>query len=276
MKNKPKFGLALSGGGARGIAHIGILKALEENGISPVAISGTSMGAIVAVAYGLGIEYDEMIRLITNEAKPLRLKDVNLRKTGIFNLDRVRKIFEAYAKKDDFSVLKIPTFITVTNLNLGTYEIISEGKFIDYTIASASIPLLFSPKQIGNTFYVDGGLTKNMAAKVLRKHCDKVIGVHVNHIAKTNEFRRMKDIASRAYHLAVYNTILDELDFCDYLLDPPVIRQFKTLDFNKAQAIFELGYNEGLKLSNLLLTEKGNRLRNSIEKLRKSILDRIR
>ncbi len=274
MKNKTKYGLALSGGGARGIAHIGVLKALEENGIAPSVVSGTSMGAIVAVAYGLGIGYDELLHLISKEARPLRMKDVNLKKMGFFDLDRLRKVFMERAPKDDFSILKIPTFITVTNLNKGIYEIKSEGKFIDYTIASASIPILFRPMQIGETYYVDGGLTKNMAARVLLPYCDKVIGVHVNHIGETNEFRRMKDIASRAYHLAVYNTILEELDSCDYLLDPPATRKFKTLDFQKAEEICEVGYLEGLKLAEQL-NARQSIFKLTIIRLRKSVLERI-
>jgi len=274
MKNKTKYGLALSGGGARGIAHIGVLKALEENGIVPSVLSGTSMGTLVAVAYGLGIGYDEMLRFITKEARPLRVRDMNLKKMGLFDLERVRKVFEERAPKDDFSVLKVPVFITVTNLNKGTYEIKSEGKFIDYAIASASIPVLFTPAKIGDNYYVDGGLTKNMAARVLQPYCDKVIGVHVNHIGEINEFRRMKDIASRAYHLAVYNTILEELDSCDYLLDPPATRQFKTLDFQKAEEIFEVGYFEGLKLADLLNSHQ-TLLKQTISRLRKSILERI-
>ena len=264
----------MSGGGARGIAHIGVLKALEENGIVPSVLSGTSMGTLVAVAYGLGIGYDEMLHFITKEARPLRMKDINLKKMGLFDLERVRKVFLERAPKDDFSVLKMPVFITVTNLNKGTYEIKSEGKFIDYTIASASIPVLFTPIQIDNTYYVDGGLTKNMAARVLQPYCDKVIGVHVNHIGENFEFKRMKDIAARSYHLAVYNTILDELDYCDYLLDPPATRQFKTLDFQKAEEIFEVGYLEGLKLADLL-NSRQTLLKQTIGRLRKSILDRI-
>ncbi len=270
--NKTKFGLALSGGGARGIAHIGVLKALEENGIKPSVISGTSMGALVAVTYGLGIDYDEMLYMVKKGANPLRLKSLNLRKQGIFDLDTVRQAFEKRAAKDDFDVLKIPTFITVTNLNTGKYEIISKGKFIDYTLASASIPLLFTPVKIGNSIYVDGGLTKNMAAAAIKPHCDKVIGVHVNHIGFMDDISGVKDIASRTFHLAVYNTILNELDYCDYIIDPPATTKYGVLDFNKAQEIFELGYDEGLKLAEQLNSDNSSPLKSAIEKLKKTIL----
>lgn len=248
MKRRYSYGLALSGGGARGIAHLGILLAMEESGFHPSVISGTSMGAMVAVGYGLGIPVMEMLSILKNEIKPVHITNINIHRLGIFNLQKVENLFREMAPKDDFSILKIPTFLSVTNLNSGHNEIISEGKFIEFTIASASIPLLFRPAIIDGTYYVDGGLTKNMAAEILKDKCDKLIGVHVNHIAKKENFRRMKDIAARTYHLAIYNTIRNELGYCDYVVDPPGTRHYTTLDFNKAEEIFDVGYQEGLKL----------------------------
>jgi len=248
MKHQTMYGLALSGGGARGIAHLGILQALEENNIHPTVISGTSMGALVAVGYGLGISPVEMLQIINSEIKPLTLSNMNMRRMGFFNLKKVEKLFRQWAPTDDFSTLKIPTFITVTNLNTGHFEIKSKGPLVAFTIASASIPLLFCPVIIDGTYYVDGGLTKNMAAQVLQGKCDKIIGSHVNHIAEIDTFKRIKDVAARSYHLAVFNTIRDELKYCDYVVDPPKTRIYSTLDFNKADEIFEVGYREGLFL----------------------------
>jgi NTE family protein len=248
MRKKISYGLALSGGGARGIAHLGMLQAMEENNIHPDVISGTSMGALVAVGYGLGMQPVEMLNMINREIKPLTLSNMNMRRMGLFNLKKVEKLYRQWAPTDDFSALKIPTFITVTNLNTGHFEIKSEGPLVAFTIASASIPLLFCPVIINGTYYVDGGLTKNMAAHVLQDKCDKIIGSHVNHIAEINSFKRMKDVAARSYHLAVFNTIRDELGYCDYVVDPPNTRLYSTLDFNKADEIFEVGYREGLLL----------------------------
>ena len=260
MRNKITYGLALSGGGARGIAHLGVLQALTENNIQPAAISGTSMGALVAVGYGLGIQPKEMLKVINREIKPLTLSNMNMRRMGLFNLKKVEKLFHQWAPTDNFNALKIPTFITVTNLNTGHFEIKSEGQLVAFTIASASIPLLFCPVIINGTYYVDGGLTKNMAIQVLKDKCDKVIGSHVNHIAEIDSFKRMKDIAARSYHLAVFNTIRDELTQCDYIVDPPDTRNYSTLDFNKADEIFEVGYREGLLLAEKLMAdEKANR-----------------
>ena len=252
MKKRPAYGLALSGGGARGIAHLGVLMALEENGVRPAVISGTSMGALVAVGYGLGIPIPEMLSLIKNQIKPIHITNIDMRRLGVFRLRKVEELFRNLAVEDDFSILKTPVYLSVTNLNTGQNEIRSKGRLVNFAIASASIPLLFRPVVIDGVYYVDGGLTKNMAAEVLKDKCDKLIGVHVNHIAEKNNFRRMKDIAARSYHLAIYNTIRNELGYCDYIVDPPGTRQYTTLDFNKADEIYDIGYQEGLNLAKML------------------------
>ena len=256
MKRNTKYGLALSGGGARGIAHLGVLQALEENNIRPSVMSGTSMGAMVAVSYALGMSPKEILQFIKEDVRPTALSNVDMKRRGIFNLNKVEKFLREKSGINDFSALKIPVYITVTNLNTGKFEIKSEGKLIEYVMASASIPLLFRPVVIDGTHYVDGGVIKNLSAQVLKGKCDKIIGIHVNHISSQSDFRRMKDVAVRTYHLAVYNTIADEKSFCDYFVDPPETRDFSTLDFQKADDIFDLGYREGIKLAAKLIADE--------------------
>ncbi|MBN2615741.1 MAG: patatin-like phospholipase family protein [Bacteroidales bacterium] len=259
MKRKTTYGLALSGGGARGIAHLGILQALEENDIIPVVMSGASMGSLVSVGYALGLKPKEMLQLIEEEVKPFSLTNTNLSRNGLFSMKKVEKIFREKAVPDDFSTLNIPVYVTVTNLNTGKFEIHSKGPLVSYTLASATIPLVFKPVVIDDVYYVDGGLTKNMAAQILEGKCDIVIGINVNHIAQENSFKRMRDVAARTYHLAVHNTIRDELDYCNYVVDPPETTKFSPFDFQKAAEIYEIGYREGLKLAELLKKEEAKK-----------------
>ncbi len=258
MRRKIKYGLALSGGGARGIAHLGVLQALEENAIFPVAVSGTSMGAMVAVSYALGIPPKEILEFIEEEVRPTALKNMDLKRMGIFNLNKVEHFLREKIQTNDFGSLNLPVFITVTNLNTGKYEIRSEGKLIEYVMASASIPLLFRPVLIDGAYYVDGGVTKNLSAKILMGKCDKIIGVHVNHISEQTDFHRMKDVAVRVYHLAIHNTLINEKESCDYFVDPPDTIGYSALDFDKAREIFDLGYREGLKLAKKLQADESN------------------
>ncbi len=245
-----KYGLALSGGGARGIMHLGLLQAMNDFGFSPAAISGTSMGAIVGAFYAMGVEPFEVLKLIKEKADRKHIFQMRMRyrhTTGIFRMSLIEETLRKYARQDDFSTLKIPLFISVTNITSGKNEIIKSGKFIDYVIASASIPVLFQTRVINGSHYVDGGLSKNLAAKVLKDECDVIVGVHSNHIVEDRTINNIKDVAERCFQLSIFNTVKNEIKYCDYLIDPPKARDFNTFDFHKADEIFEIGYNEGIK-----------------------------
>jgi NTE family protein len=256
MSNKNiRYGLALSGGGARGLMHLGVLQAMNDRNFYPAAISGTSMGAIVAAFYAMGIEPYDVLNIIkdrSNQIKAIKIRMKHRKATGLFKIALLEKNLIKFAPADDFAALKIPIYISVSNLTTGKNEIHSKGKFIDYVIASASIPILFETRQINGHHYVDGGLTKNMAVQVLTEKTDKIIGVHSNYISENHEIKNIKDVAERCFQLSIFNTVKNELSYCDYLIDPPEVRQFSTFDFLKAERIFEIGYREGLKfLENL-------------------------
>ncbi len=244
------YGLALSGGGARGIIHLGVLQALIDNNIKISAISGTSMGAIVGAFFAMGVEPNEVLELIIRESESTRIfKSLKhfKRITGFFDIPLLGRHLHRFCEANDFSALKIPLYVSVSNLTKGENEIISSGPLIDYVIASASIPVIFETKVINGDHYVDGGLTKNLAASVLKADCEKVIGIHANYINKNLQIKGMKDVAERSFQIAIFNTILDEFRYCDYVIDPPQARKYKIFDFKKAKEIFTVGYEEGVK-----------------------------
>jgi len=257
VKNKKiSYGLALSGGGARGIIHLGVLQAMNDIGFYPEAISGTSMGAIVAAFYAMGVEPFEVLKLIKKKASRKHIFKIRIRHrnaTGFFKISLLEENLRKFAGIHDFSALKIPLYISVTNLTTGKNEIHGKGAFIDYVIASATIPILFETRFINGYHYVDGGLSKNMAVKVLKKNTDKIIGVHSNYITENRDIKNMKDVAERCFQLSIFNTVKNEIKYCDYLIDPPAARNFSTFDFDKADRIFEIGYDEGLKFAKTLM-----------------------
>jgi len=250
FNRKTTYGLALSGGGARGIIHLGVLQAMNDMEFYPTALSGTSMGAIVAAFYAMGMEPREVLKIVKEKADRKHIFSIRIRHratTGLFKITLLEENLKKYCPIDDFSAFKIPLFISVTNLTTGKNEIHSQGKFIDYVIASATIPILFETRIINGNHYVDGGLSKNMAAQVLQNHVDKIIGIHSNHIVENKNITTMKDVAERCFQLSIFNTVKDELNYCDYLIDPPKARNYSTFDFDKADEIFEIGYQEGLE-----------------------------
>ena len=240
---KSKVGISLSGGGARGIAHIGVLAALKKYGIHPEIISGTSMGAIVGVLYASGYEPEQILDLI----KLRRLHKViswAFPSGGLLDLDKVEEVLREHLPNDRFSALKKKFYCAVTNLNSGESELISSGKLIDFVLASASIPIVFQPRIIDGKSYVDGGLLNNLPVEPLLNDADIIIGVHVNHNEEMKEVSGMKTIAERSFRLAIGKNVSEKFSLCDFVIDPPQIRKFSTFDFSKADEIYQIGFDE--------------------------------
>jgi len=244
LNPKPyKFGIALSGGGARGIVHIGVLEALHKYGIRPEIISGTSMGALVGVFYAAGYEPRQILDLVKMN-KTMKLFKWQLPSSGLIDLKKLLSVLEKNIGTDDFSALTKPFYCSVVNLNSGHSEIKSSGKLFQWVLASASIPVIFEPQIIDGMTYVDGGLLNNLPVDCIRDQCRIMIGVHVNHNGPEENITGIKTVAERTFRLAVGQNVRDSLAKCDFVIDPPETRRFNTFDFKKADEIFQIGFEE--------------------------------
>ncbi len=242
--SKPyKFGIALSGGGARGILHLGVLEALRKYGIHPEIISGTSIGALVGVFYASGMEPLQILELVKS-SKLHRMINWKLPSGGLLDLKKALHILEKNIPEDDFSSLKKPFFCTVSNLNSGLTETKSSGKLFQWVLASASIPVIFEPQMIDGKTYVDGGLFNNLPADCIRDQCRFLIGVHVNRNDQEENITGFKAIAERTFRLIFAKNVHESLAVCDFVIDPPQTRLFNTFDFGKADEIFKIGFDE--------------------------------
>ena len=163
-------------GGARGIAHIGALQALEENGISPDLISGASAGSIVGALYASGKSPQEMLTIF-KETSLYKLFKFTISTAGLTDLDNLKTILGQHIEQDSFEALQKKLFICVTNLNLGRFEIFSKGELFELVAASSSIPILFSSRNFNGYTYADGGLLNNLPVEPLVGNCDLLIGV---------------------------------------------------------------------------------------------------
>ncbi|GET27632.1 patatin-like phospholipase family protein [Prolixibacter sp. NT017] len=244
---KVRFGVALSGGGARGFAHIGALKALEEYGLQPDVVSGTSMGALVGVLYAAGYAPDEISEMIRHE-KFYRLIDIRLRKGGLLNLKKVQDLLTEKIEDNDFSALKKPFYVSVANLNTGANEVRHSGRLFEFVIASSSIPLVFTPQKIDGQTYVDGGLFNNLPADAIRDKVDVIIGIHANHNSPVEEISGTREIAERCFQLSIAQNVEKSRELCDYFIDPPEARRFGTFDFPQIDRIMEVGYQEAVRV----------------------------
>ncbi len=244
---KIKLGIALSGGAARGIAHIGVLRALEEQGLAPEVVAGTSMGAIVGMLYAAGIVPDDIQRMLKKE-KIYNVLGFSFLKNGLFNMNPLKEIFEEALEGSDFSILKKDFYVAVSNLNTGRGEIHSEGSnLFEYVIASASIPFIFPPQEINGQTYIDGGLFNNLPSEPLVGRCDRIIGVHVNFNGLEKEIKGTKTIVERSFHLAIEQNVKLSRSYCDYYMEPRELKEFSSWDYDKVDQIVEIGYESAMK-----------------------------
>ena len=237
-----QHGIALSGGGTRGFAHLGALKALEEYGVPIHYVAGTSAGAIVGALYASGMEPEEIHRLI-KDRNVFSFTKIRIPRQGFFSLDGLAEFMQEHIEEKNLEELPLPLTVTATNLNKGRVEYFSEGSIFDAVIASASIPVIFSPVRIHDSEYCDGGVYDNLPSQFLRNRCEKVIGVNISPIEPANEKLSLLDIASRSFQLGVNANVVKSISECDLYIEPVDIRKYGLLDTTMADDIFLSGYD---------------------------------
>ena len=179
-------GIVLSGGGSRGIAHIGVLQALVENGIVPEAVSGTSAGAIVGALYAGGHSFEKMLDFFLKKS-PFRMSKVAFPGRGVLNTEKIVPDFLEYFPADSFEALGKRLFVTATDLVAARREIFASGPLIRAVLASCSVPMVFTPTRVGERLFADGGIIDNFPVEPLLGLCDVVLGVHVSPLTSLDE-----------------------------------------------------------------------------------------
>ncbi|MES2731291.1 MAG: patatin-like phospholipase family protein [Bacteroidota bacterium] len=244
-----KIGVALSGGGARGIAHLGVLKALLEQGIVPDMISGVSAGAIAGALYASGYHPDEVLEIIVS-TKMFRFMRPAMSRVGILKMERTDEIYLKYLTGNSFEKLNIPLVVSATNLNLGQTVYFSTGELIKAVQASSCIPVLFEPIIFNGNTYADGGILNNLPVEPLLETCDCIIGVHANPYDTQLRLKSMKAVIERSLLLAIHNNVVQRIKCCDLFIEPSELKHFVTFDIAKARQIFEIGYRHTMAMAN--------------------------
>ncbi len=307
-----KIGLALSGGGAKGFAHIGVLKVLEEAGIKVDVITGTSMGAVVGGLYAIGYTTAELedIALYTdwnelfNETRPRKYQAIFQDQSserlilsvpyqdGSVSLPRgliegqkisllLNELTLAYHDVNNFRELPIPYAAVVTNLETGEGVMFDSGYLPEVIRASTAIPSVFKPVTIGDSLYIDGGVIRNIPATDARKlGADFVISSDVGDpILPSDSLRSFIDIMSQSVGFLRERSNITQREESDLLISPE-IRDYSTFDFNKADELIKLGEEAARKvlpqLRELQKKQKGNPHRTYSEKPDQVSISQIR
>ncbi|OGS74289.1 MAG: hypothetical protein A3F91_04380 [Flavobacteria bacterium RIFCSPLOWO2_12_FULL_35_11] len=254
------IGLALSGGGMKGIAHIGVIKALEENNIHPTHISGSSMGAMVGAFYAAGYPPKEILAFF--KAVPLFYPTrYAFGKPGIIDPANFYQDFKKYFPEDNFKALQKKLFVTTVDMLTGNLKVFDKGELIRPILASSAFPGICSPVAINDGLYADGGILDNFPIAPLKLNCKQIIGIYVSPISdiKADSLKYAVDLLERAIRINFSNASSQKFSHCNLLLYPPLAK-FGMFDKNHIDEIFNIGYDTAqnkikqLKKSSLLFS----------------------
>ena len=235
------LGYALSGGGAKGFAHLGALKALESNGLKPEIIVGTSAGALAGVLYADGYTPDEIANLFKGKEFKAFF-ELTLPSAGLFKTTRLKSFLENNLRAKTFEQLKIPFIAVATDWEKAKTVTFSRGGLlIDAVVASCCVPVVFYPQIINEVIYVDGGLLKNFPVSVIRNKCRYVIGINVSLMVPTPKRLNVKTMAQRTFNLMSNANTLNDRKLCDILIETKGLEKYSMFDLNNIEHIAEIG-----------------------------------
>lgn len=247
MTKGTKIGLVLSGGGYKGIAHAGVLQFLDEQNIKPDFLAGTSAGSIVSSLYAAGIEPKEIL-IFFKSVNLFNWQHFTLKKAGLIDVNTFDRYLKKVFGEMTLGELPIPVYINATNIVTGELHVFKKKtKVVDAILASSAFPGVFSPYQIGNKLYSDGGILNNFPIDVIKKKCDFIIGSNVTPIeeATPENLTSIKAVTIRAYELMTRMQNARQGQLCDWLIEPKELNMYSTFERSKKKMdeIYELGYN---------------------------------
>ena len=248
-KENKKIGISLSGGSALGYAHLGFLQAMEESGIQPDCVVGTSMGAIIGMMYAAGYKPQQIKDIIRKEKMDslIRLVFPNTPKLGgLMGSSRIQKILKKYVPDNSFEALKTKFYCCVSNMDTLLPEYHGTGnQLVEYVMASASMPGVFAPMKIDGQYYVDGGIHDHQPVQpLLDENCD-VRMASLLQLVKPGR-KKVSLIWMYAFLYCSYNTYQHNTkDFTDIItIDPG---KYWLSDFKALDALYNIGYKAGKK-----------------------------
>jgi len=253
--SRKKIGLALGGGGAKGLAHIGVIKVLEKYGIPIDFIAGTSMGALVGGWYATRkkIKILETLFLEIDDSETYSMNHVMRERKGVLFRDKdVMRRLESALQDLTFTDCQIPFAVVATDVATGERVIINEGRLADAVRASVSLPLIFKPVKRDGRLLMDGGFVDPVPADVVREMgADFVIAVDVSsrwlNVSEANlEVKDIPATMSEVFSAVEYQVAKLILKYADIILRPAVLN-YDWLAFNKAEEIIEKGRDEAMR-----------------------------
>ncbi|NLA04256.1 MAG: patatin-like phospholipase family protein [Firmicutes bacterium] len=237
-----KIGLALGAGLSRGLAHIGVLQVLEEAGIKPDYIAGSSMGSVIGALYASGLKLGMITRLAQQISTRLWM-DFTLPHKGLLAGEKLEEMLYLLTGRRSFSQLATPLAVVAVDLNSGEKTVLRKGSVARAVRASCAIPGIFSPVKIGEKLLVDGGVLQRVPASVAREMgADRVVAVDVGVNVGSYKIDHIFDVLSRSIEIMSLEIHQAQKEDADLLITPSV-ENIGPFDFDRVEEIIERGRN---------------------------------
>lgn len=240
-----RVALVLGGGAARGAFHLGVIARLEELGVEICAISGVSIGAIVASSVASGLRAREILEIIKTKEFKKAIK-FNYFNKSFFKIDKKAKIIKILAPISNLEDMKIPIFITCVDLLSGKKVVFSSGKSIDICLGSSALVPLFPAVSYENFLLADGGFVDNFPIGPLVGLGEKILGIDL--YAMSNLEKNTNWGLKRAMRMSLSSCSNSQSHLCDHLIAEPRINKFKLFSFNEFDECFNLGFEAAIGL----------------------------
>ncbi|MGC1517021.1 MAG: patatin-like phospholipase family protein [Maribacter sp.] len=241
-------GLVLSGGGVRGMAHIGVIKAMEEFGIEASVVAGSSVGALVGALYAADKSVTDMLRFF-KETPLFKYNYFAVAKPGLINTERFIDTFLQYFPEDRFEALKKELHVVATNLEKGEEVFIGQGELVKALLASAALPPVFSPVEYNGELHADGGIMNNFPSEPVLKRVDYVIGSNVSLVSTLDKkyLNNSFQLTARVTGLMIYAINREKINNCHLVIEPQELEHIGILDRKGIEKAYAIGYEAAVR-----------------------------
>ena len=238
---RERVGLALGGGAVLGGAHVGVLRAFEEEGVRVSCLSGTSVGALVAALYAFGVSVrhlEEMVRKL----KWLDVSGLALSRYGLLSNRKLGEVIREILGPVKVEMAILPLAIVAADISTGEKVVIREGELETAVMASAAVPGIFVPVERDGRFLMDGGLVENVPVSPLRSMgASLVIGVNLTAKRNYRKPRNIIDLLTNTFDILVNTAVAGQVSQADLTIEPD-LAGYDYADMNQVPSLIEEGY----------------------------------
>jgi NTE family protein len=242
-----EISLALSGGGARGAYHLGVLQRIDDMGISVKAICGTSIGATIGTSYLAGVKPKRQLEIF----KSHEFRDIfsfNYFRKSIFKINYEAQIINDLIPCDSLEKLSMPMFVTALDLISGKELYYSSGAIPKLCFGSSALVPLLSPIKHDDLLLADGGFVNHMPYLPLLEYSHPIIGVNLHPVSISTKQDSMYEFLKRTIYINTYSNSKNSESHCDTVVTNDKLREYSLVSFKYLDEMFELGYTDSERL----------------------------